>query len=443
VTKRLLMVANPFPPMASGGNNRLLRFLRHLPSYGWETTVLTARAEGPEPEPADVRIVRAAAPNPERAYALARRLRRRASASPASAPLQSARLPDTLTSDELPRDALNTSSNDATMSEIARATSRRAPFDRWLFVPDQYVGWIGPAVWQGRQLLQRERFDVIFSSCPRPSAHLTAAALARLSGLPWVADYRDPWTTNQFRRYPTVLHRAAHAGLEKIAVAQAAAVTAVNEPILADLRARFPELTGRPTEVLPNGYDRDEPVDEVRLGPGFWLVHTGRLYGRDEQLRLFLEAFATLPNDVHVLFLGVAGSMIRARAQALSISDRVHVEPYAPHRRALGYQRAADVLVLLTGRQPESLSSKVFEYLIADKPIFAVTPRGSAAQELLDEAGASRCASPDEPLAGPLAQFVADAREGHLGVRDERVVARYDAAMLTCQLAELLDGLTG
>jgi glycosyltransferase involved in cell wall biosynthesis len=343
---------------------------------------------------------------------------------------------------ELPGEARDTRVNDPTVSGTARTTSRRETFNRWLFIPDQYVGWVGPAVREGRQLLQRERFDVIFSSCPRSSAHLTAAALARLSGLPWVADYRDPWTTNQFRRYPTVLHRAAHAGLEKIAVTQAAAVTAVNEPILADLLARFPELTRRPARVIPNGYDGDEPADEVRLGPGFWLVHTGRLYGRDEQLHLFLKAFAMLPDDVYVLFLGVEGTVIRARAQALNISERVHVESFAAHRRALGYQRAADALVLLTGRRPESLSSKVFEYLATGKPIFAVTPVGSEARKLLDEAGASRCATPDEPLAGPLAKFVADARAGRLGRRDESVVARYDVAMLTAKLAELLDELT-
>ena len=69
------MIANPFPPMASAGNARLLRFLRHLPANGWEATVLTAKAKGPVPVPEGVRVERAAAPGPESLYALARKLR--------------------------------------------------------------------------------------------------------------------------------------------------------------------------------------------------------------------------------------------------------------------------------------------------------------------------------------------------------------------------------
>lgn len=434
--KKLLMIANPFPPMASGGNNRLLRFLRYLPEYGWETTVLTARAEGPEPLPDGVRIVRTAAPNPEGLYAAARRLRRRAAAVP---PLNGGPVGPVGG-----RDADRTASATSADSRNGTAgTSPRGTINRWLFIPDQYAGWIAPAVWQGHRLLRAERYDALFSSCPRPSTHLVAAALARLSDVPWVADYRDPWTTNQFRRFPTPAHRAAHARLEALAVARTAAVIGVNEPIVADLLARFPALAARPAQVLPNGYDRDEAADDIDLGPGFWLVHTGRLYGRDEQLRLFLRAFSRLPDDVKILFLGVEGSMIRSIAATLRLVDRVRVEPFAAHSRALGCQRAADALVLLTGRKPESLSSKVFEYLASFKPIFAVTPPGSEARKLLDQAQASRCAGPDEPLAGPLAQFVADAREGRLGARDEHVVARYDALMLTYKLSQVLDEVSG
>ncbi len=71
--RRVLVVANPFPPMASGGNARIVRFCRHLPEHGWEPVVLTARATGPVPVPDGLRVVRAAAPTPAAAYALARR----------------------------------------------------------------------------------------------------------------------------------------------------------------------------------------------------------------------------------------------------------------------------------------------------------------------------------------------------------------------------------
>ena len=57
--KKLLVVANPYPPMASAGTTRVVRFLRHLPEHGWEPTVLAAKAGGPAAEPPAVRVVRA------------------------------------------------------------------------------------------------------------------------------------------------------------------------------------------------------------------------------------------------------------------------------------------------------------------------------------------------------------------------------------------------
>jgi len=72
-TKKLLFVATYFPPVASGGNARQLRFLRYLPEFGWEPTVLTTRASGPVPDPDGVRIVRTLTPSPDFVYDAARK----------------------------------------------------------------------------------------------------------------------------------------------------------------------------------------------------------------------------------------------------------------------------------------------------------------------------------------------------------------------------------
>jgi len=164
---RLLVIANPYPPMASAGTTRLVRFLRHLPAEGWQATVVAPRAAGPAAEPPGVPVVRAPVPWPKQLLGGGRRATR---------------------------------------------------VNRWVAVPDPYCGWIAPAVCEGRRLLSGARFDAIFSSSPRPSVHLAAALLARGSGLPWLADYRDPWSTYMFRTYPTAAHRAAHARLEACAL---------------------------------------------------------------------------------------------------------------------------------------------------------------------------------------------------------------------------------
>jgi hypothetical protein len=375
--------------MASAGTTRVVRFLRHLPDEGWEPSVLTARATGPAAMPPGVPVTRAAVPWPK---------------------------------------------------QLLRGGRRSMKVNRWVAVPDPYFAWVAPAVLKGREILRRERFDAVFSSSPRASVHLVAAFLSEHAGLPWLADYRDPWSTYQFRRYPTRAHRGAHFGLETWALRRATAVTAVNRPIVDDLVARHPWLSGR-AHVLPNGFDRAEQPADVALGDGFWIVHTGRLYGREQQVAAFLEALAAQPPEVRALFVGVDESRVRPDADRLGLGDRVRVEPFVPLPVALGYQRAADALLLVNGRRPESMSSKVFEYLQSGRPIFAISPAGSAARGLFAEVGGGTCVLPDDPMGAPLAAFVAAVAAGTTPVADPAALERYELGHLTAELAGILDDL--
>ena len=219
-------------------------------------------------------------------------------------------------------------------------------------------------------------------------------------------------------------------------------MTAVNQPILDDLVARHPQLAGR-AHVLPNGFDPHEAAAEVTLGDGFWLVHTGRLYGREQQTSAFLRAFAALPEDVHVLFVGVAERAHRRRGgDAWAWASACAWSRYAPHALALGYQRAADALLLVNGRRPESMSSKVYRVPAGRRPVFAISPADSAARSLFAEVGGAQCVLPDDDMAAPLAAFVAAVRAGMIAAADEAGLARFDAGALTEQLASLLDGIT-
>ncbi len=389
--RRLLVIANPFPPMQSAGTRRVERFLRRLPAEGWQPTVIAPRVAGPAPEPMTVPVYRTAA--------------------------------------LLPR-------------QLQGGGRRVTPVNRFLFAPDQYVMWAGPAVATGRRLLSEQRFDALFSSSPRASVHLVAAELSRAFGLPWLADYRDPWLHYEYTRYPTALHRRVNATLESRVLRQASAVSAINAPILLDLLDREPRLSEH-GYVIPNGFDRDEPVAAVELGPGCWYVHTGRLYGRLEQTEAFIAAFARLPAAANLLFVGGDEAALRPLAQRHGCSDRVHVRPFAPHAESLGYQRAADALVLIAGRQRETTTSKVFEYLLAERPLFAVAPHGSSLDELLGEVGGGCVADPDEPLAPALAAFHATLTEGVAPTPSPARVARYDVRRTTADLASVLDRLVG
>ena len=388
-SRKLLVVANPYPPMVSAGTARIARFLRHLPEHGWEPTVLTARAKGTAPCPPGVRVIRAPVLFPRR---------------------------------------------------LLGGGPRSARITRWVCVPDPYAAWIGPAIYEGRRLLRTERFDAVFSSSPRPSVHLVAAALAGICGLPWLADYRDPWLNYEFRTYATRLHRQAQAALESAVLRRADAVSAINRSMLDDVVGREPRLRGR-AHVIPNGFDLAEAADEVDLGEGRWFVHTGRLYGRLSQTEAFLAAFAELPADTKMLFLGIEPVVIAPIVGKLGLSSRVAVRPFVPHRQSLGVQRAADALVLIAGRQRETTTSKVFEYLSSGRPVFAVAPRESAVTDLLDEVGGGVSVPPGADLAPALLAFDGAIRAASSPPVDMSALASYDAGVLTGRLVQVLDGL--
>jgi glycosyltransferase involved in cell wall biosynthesis len=386
--RRLLVIANPFPPTVSAGTGRVLRFLRNLPAHGWEPTVLTAEAQGPAVVPDFVRILRTPTLAPRRLL----------------------------------------------------SGSRGGRIGEWLLVPDPHAAWVPTAVAAGRRLFAAEPFDAIFSSHPRASTHVVAARLSQASGLPWLADYRDRRFANTVRTYATPAHAAANRRLEARVLRHAAALTAINQPILDDIVAFHPWLADR-AHVLPNGYDDGDPVEPAELGPGFWFVYTGRLYKRERPLEAFLTALATMPDDVNALFLGDE-PRVQPIAERLGIGHRVRVERFVPHAKALGYQRAADALLLITQRRPESLSSKVFEYLWSGRPVFALSTPATAAGKLLTAVGGAVIVDHDIDMREPLAGFVAAVRAGRGPVADARALARYDMAHVTAELATILDAIT-
>jgi hypothetical protein len=87
------------------------------------------------------------------------------------------------------------------------------------------------------------------------------------------------------------------------------------------------------------------------------------------------------------------------------------------------------------------MSSKVFEYLQAGGPVFAISPAGSAARALFAEVGGGTCVLPDDPMSTPLAAFVAAVRDGSAPVAEQAALQRYELGRLTGELAATLDGL--
>jgi glycosyltransferase involved in cell wall biosynthesis len=274
-----------------------------------------------------------------------------------------------------------------------------------LVVPDVALAtWVPFALGAAGRIAAGERIDCVLTTSGPESGHLVGLALRR-RGAAWIADFRDGWGFESIHSWPTGLQRQLDAGLERLVVRRADAVTAVTEPIAADLRGRF----GTDALTLTNGFDPDEappdaPRDELLSEDRLSLVHTGRMASSHrspqplvEALRLLDARSPELAREIELVFAGPLTPAERGLLEALG--DRAVLPGSVPHRRSLRLQRQADGLVLLTaGSRRGEATGKLFEYLQATRPVLVLGERTEAAR-IVEDAGAGAAVPVDDPTA--------------------------------------------
>ena len=281
---------------------------------------------------------------------------------------------------------------------LERALTRARLQLRRLVVPDENATWAVTAIPAGIRLVREHGIDVVVSTSPPPSTHLIAAAIARATGVRWVADLRDSLVSHAHRRADTTATKAKaalHERVAKLVASRADAITCVSEAISVETRSLEPK---GPVVTIPNGADFDDVAGlERHPSDRFRITHTGSFFGRRDP-RPFLQALADSGLDVVARFLGDFRDADREWVEGLGLGDRLELLPYAPRAESLALQRDSEALLLLIpeadGRGKGVLSGKVFEYVAVGRPILAAVPPDGAAAELIRETGAGVVARP-------------------------------------------------
>ena len=413
--RRVLVIAYYFPPMGLSGVQRVAGFVRHLPAFGWEPTVLTVEPAGyfayddslmEELTGTGVRIVRTRSLDPTRLYR-----KRRVVA--------------------LPRES---------------ARRRLAGISEWVFVPDNKIGWMPFASVTGRRLLEEHAFDAILSSAPPYTAHLIGAGLSRRTGLPLVVDFRDDWVGNPRHSYPTRLHQTLHARQERRVIRQSRAVVTINDPIRRSILRRNPEAH---VQVIPHGHDIVHPVPAAPRSDGkLQLLYTGVFYDVQtpdyflKGLSLFLEACPEARGRVEAVFAGLVPDASKHLIRHLGLSDSVGLLGYVPHTEVLELQRTVDVLWMTIGTRAgsEGISTgKLSEYIGQRKPILALVPEGAAKETLTRYSSAFFAPPEDAPaIAAALNAIFAQWTAGTLPEPDEAFAQSLSRPRQTQILADIL-----
>lgn len=267
-----------------------------------------------------------------------------------------------------------------------------------LWLPDDLQGFIVPAA---RAVLDevRQGCDLIYTSGPPFSTHLAGWLARTISGVPWFAEFRDPWTDNpgkpEFVR--STLSDSIEQWLERQVLHRADGVVAVTPETGRLLADKMP--AGRRDRVLValSGIERMRVSPPVqRTGP-IRIVYTGNLYlGRDP--RPFLQGLAEARRQVgfgadavRVDFVGdcrlFKGASVKVMADQLGVGDLVHFVPWASPDHCRTLQENADLLLLLAEGQPLQIPNKLYEYLGTRRPILAFVDAGGEAARMLAEVG--------------------------------------------------------
>jgi glycosyltransferase involved in cell wall biosynthesis len=416
--KRVLMVAFHYPPLAAGsGIQRTLRFVQQLPGLGWEPAVLTVHPRVHPPAPAaqeggaaDGAGAASEAPV-HRAFAL----------------------------------------------DAARDLALRGRYLGWTARPDRWASWRAFAVRDGLRLIERWKPDLLWSTYPIATAHAIGAELQRRSGLPWVADFRDPMAQDGYPADPATWRSFQR--IEEAALRQAAAAVFTTPGAAQAYRDRYPGANAR-IEVIENGYDEGSFAAAAALAaregggplaPGrVTLLHSGIVYPSERDpvalfaaLQRLLDAGRVRRDGLRIRFRApVHGALLHGLARRHGVEEVVEILPPVGYAEALAEMLRADGLLLLQAANCNAqIPAKFYEYLRAGRPVLALTDPAGDTAGALRGAGIGTIARLDAPdeIAAALARFLEAMGEGRAPLPQAAAVAQASRQARTRALALLLD----
>lgn len=402
------MVAFHFPPLAgSSGIQRTLRFVQQLPQFGWEPVVLTVHPRAYERVSADLEtevpaklvVLRAQAWDSARHFAIAGR------------------------------------------------------YPGLLARPDRWMSWRFHGVRVGMAAINELKPKAIWSTYPIATAHRVGAILAQRSGLPWIADFRDPMVQPGYPADPKTY--ASFEEVERKALTQAVASVFTTQGAAAEYRRRYPGAT---VEVIENGYDEAsfaglEPSarDAGPLIDGaMTVVHSGIVYPSERDPTQLVLALAMLKRRgifaairLVVRFRApVHEALLRTLVERHEVADCVEILPAISYREALLEMLRADGLLLMQAANcNEQIPAKLYEYLRAGRPLLVLTDPAGDTARAARSAGVERIAPLDDAgeIAALLEAFLSDPSFRMRLVANQRAIEAASRLTRTRQLATLLD----
>lgn len=345
------MIAYHFPPLAgSSGIQRTLRFVQHLPSLGWQPLVLSVDARAYERTSCDLLADVPSSTIVRRTFAL----------------------------------------------DTARHLQLAGRYLGWMARPDRWISWKFSGIREGLRMIAEFKPDAIWSTYPIATAHVIAAALHRKTGIPWIADFRDPMAHDGFPADPQTWQSYLSVESQAVKYARYCVFTAPGAARM--YKQRYPADANRMV-VLENGYDEASyhllpsgprtGSAQALIGRQLVLLHSGIVYALERDPTQLFVALGRLksegllsPASLRIRFrASVNDAMLQKLAIVHGADGFIELCPALPYAAALQEMLAVDcLLVMQASNCNDQIPAKIYEYLRAGKPILGLTdPLGDTA----------------------------------------------------------------
>jgi len=411
--RKVLIIANQFPPMGGSGVQRSVKFVKHLGKFGYEPIVFTR-------EVGNMSLI------------------------------------DKTLLKDIPQG-----------TKVIRTKAYEAPELKGILrIPGKVIGKImipdSARIWYENskkriiEIINKENIKLIYTTSAPYSDHLLGLYIKnKIDSIVWAADFRDEWTNN-----PYILDNPYNPIRTKIEknmehnVVTKADLLITNTPVMRENFIKNNNLKGDNFYFIPNGYDEEDFKDfnlSKNNNKKFTMVYTGALYGRrkpDNFFRALKELKEENKIDTNKIIVKLIGNYYKDKLQAqidsYNISEIFEIVGYVPHNVCIKHQLNADVLILIEGSGKGSnafYTGKIFEYMNANRPVIAMLPNGAAA-DLVKKSKIGVVADIDKigEIKDNIYKYYNKWINNNVIFNpDKEFIAKFERKELTKQLAQLFD----
>ncbi len=430
--KKVLIILYYWPPAGGSAVQRWLKFSKYLREYGWEPIIYAPEnARYPELDPGLEEEI------PENITVLSRKV---------IEPIQYYKKFLGLKKEGKIGASMTLKSE---LTGLAKLKHRLAWWVRGnFFIPDAHFLWIKPSVRHLKDFLKDNKVDAMVTTGPPHSVHMIGYKLHKSLQIPWIADFRDPWTSIDF--YAALnLSRFAdrrHRKMEANVLHSADHVIAIGP----NMKEEFLRLGAKNITVITNGFDEsDISRKDIAPEPQFSLVHLGTFSASRNSAALWqvlsdkIKSDPQFSKDLVIRLVGGIDYTVLKDLESFNLQDHLSIKDFLPHQESMNMLKKSQVLLLLINNSVNSkgiITGKFFEYLAVGRPILLIGPLDGDAAKILNETGGGLAADFNDAgmIKKHIDYFYDMFRQNKLSVKSTSV-SQYSRKALTGKLATVLN----